>query len=127
MGELKQIGDKFMHSSMLLMLLATKNCFLKLLFLPGWDHCCMLVLMQSICAVSHTQWICILCNIFDVFFADCNCLNGGSCVSYHLFSRIQRCFCPKGYSGDHCEIGMVVHNFFCFIDLPTVILQIHFS
>ncbi|XP_066477721.1 urokinase-type plasminogen activator [Tiliqua scincoides] len=38
---------------------------------------------------------------------DCNCLNGGSCVSYHLFSRIQRCFCPKGYSGDHCEIDNV--------------------
>ncbi|XP_061490813.1 urokinase-type plasminogen activator isoform X2 [Rhineura floridana] len=34
----------------------------------------------------------------------CNCLNGGTCVSYQLFSQIKRCLCPKGYSGNHCEI-----------------------
>ncbi|XP_008112480.2 urokinase-type plasminogen activator [Anolis carolinensis] len=34
----------------------------------------------------------------------CNCLNGGTCITYHLFSRMKRCVCPEGYSGDHCEI-----------------------
>uniref|UniRef100_A0A8D0AYE1 Urokinase-type plasminogen activator n=1 Tax=Salvator merianae TaxID=96440 RepID=A0A8D0AYE1_SALMN len=34
----------------------------------------------------------------------CNCLNGGVCITYHLFSKLKRCSCPKGYSGDHCEI-----------------------
>ncbi|XP_074855561.1 urokinase-type plasminogen activator [Carettochelys insculpta] len=35
---------------------------------------------------------------------DCNCLNGGTCISYQLFSRINHCLCPKRYSGQHCEI-----------------------
>ncbi|XP_019357932.1 PREDICTED: urokinase-type plasminogen activator [Gavialis gangeticus] len=35
---------------------------------------------------------------------DCNCLNGGTCISYTLFSRISRCSCPNGYRGNHCEI-----------------------
>ncbi|KAH1168116.1 urokinase-type plasminogen activator [Mauremys mutica] len=35
---------------------------------------------------------------------DCNCVNGGTCISYQLFSRITRCLCPKEYSGQHCEI-----------------------
>ncbi|XP_006126415.2 urokinase-type plasminogen activator [Pelodiscus sinensis] len=35
---------------------------------------------------------------------DCNCLNGGTCISYQLFSRINRCLCPKEYTGQHCEI-----------------------
>ncbi|XP_009669502.1 urokinase-type plasminogen activator [Struthio camelus] len=35
---------------------------------------------------------------------DCNCLNGGTCITYYLFSRINRCLCPEGYSGIHCEI-----------------------
>ncbi|XP_048360717.1 urokinase-type plasminogen activator [Sphaerodactylus townsendi] len=35
---------------------------------------------------------------------DCNCLHGGRCVSYHLFSRVKRCLCPQKYTGDHCEI-----------------------
>ncbi|XP_062984940.1 urokinase-type plasminogen activator [Elgaria multicarinata webbii] len=34
----------------------------------------------------------------------CNCLNGGNCIRFHMFSRIPRCFCAKGYTGDHCEI-----------------------
>ncbi|XP_034994246.2 urokinase-type plasminogen activator isoform X2 [Zootoca vivipara] len=34
----------------------------------------------------------------------CTCLNGGTCVSYYLFSGMRHCLCPKGYSGDHCEI-----------------------
>ncbi|XP_077202260.1 urokinase-type plasminogen activator [Paroedura picta] len=35
---------------------------------------------------------------------DCDCLHGGTCISYHLFSQVRRCLCPQGYSGDHCEI-----------------------
>ncbi|XP_015270009.1 PREDICTED: urokinase-type plasminogen activator [Gekko japonicus] len=35
---------------------------------------------------------------------DCKCLHGGTCISYQLFSRVKRCLCPPGYSGDHCEI-----------------------
>nr|XP_056704777.1 urokinase-type plasminogen activator [Euleptes europaea] len=35
---------------------------------------------------------------------DCKCLHGGRCISYHLFSRVKRCLCPQGYSGNHCEI-----------------------
>ncbi|XP_042316820.1 urokinase-type plasminogen activator [Sceloporus undulatus] len=34
----------------------------------------------------------------------CNCFNGGTCITYYLFSRMKRCLCPEGYSGDHCEI-----------------------
>uniref|UniRef100_A0A8D0HCA1 Urokinase-type plasminogen activator n=1 Tax=Sphenodon punctatus TaxID=8508 RepID=A0A8D0HCA1_SPHPU len=34
----------------------------------------------------------------------CNCLNEGTCISYTLFSQINRCWCPEGYSGDYCEI-----------------------
>ncbi|XP_062435999.1 urokinase-type plasminogen activator [Rhea pennata] len=37
-------------------------------------------------------------------YKDCNCLNGGTCITYYLFSRINRCLCPEGYSGIHCEI-----------------------
>ncbi|KAF7247154.1 Urokinase-type plasminogen activator, partial [Varanus komodoensis] len=31
-------------------------------------------------------------------------MNGGTCISYYLFSGIKRCLCPERYSGDHCEI-----------------------
>ncbi|XP_035185655.1 urokinase-type plasminogen activator isoform X2 [Oxyura jamaicensis] len=34
----------------------------------------------------------------------CHCLNGGTCITYYLFSRISRCLCPEGYGGLHCEI-----------------------
>ncbi|NXK18328.1 UROK protein, partial [Arenaria interpres] len=34
---------------------------------------------------------------------DCHCLNGGTCITYYFPSRINRCVCPKGYSGLHCE------------------------
>ncbi|NWH58097.1 UROK protein, partial [Geococcyx californianus] len=36
--------------------------------------------------------------------AECHCLNGGTCISYYLFSRINRCVCPEGYTGIHCEL-----------------------
>ncbi|XP_054840010.1 urokinase-type plasminogen activator [Eublepharis macularius] len=39
---------------------------------------------------------------------DCNCLHGGTCISYHLFSRVKRCLCPQGYSGDRCEIDVEI-------------------
>ncbi|KAM6442238.1 urokinase-type plasminogen activator isoform 1-T1 [Liasis olivaceus] len=39
-------------------------------------------------------------------YKGCSCLNGGTCVSYWLFSRIKTCLCPKGYDGDHCEIDV---------------------
>uniref|UniRef100_A0A8C6YKQ8 Urokinase-type plasminogen activator n=1 Tax=Nothoprocta perdicaria TaxID=30464 RepID=A0A8C6YKQ8_NOTPE len=35
---------------------------------------------------------------------NCNCLNGGTCITYYLFHQINRCLCPDGYSGIHCEI-----------------------
>ncbi|NXI66952.1 UROK protein, partial [Anseranas semipalmata] len=35
---------------------------------------------------------------------ECHCLNGGTCITYYLFSRINRCLCPEGYRGLHCEI-----------------------
>nr|XP_020646905.1 urokinase-type plasminogen activator [Pogona vitticeps] len=44
---------------------------------------------------------------------DCTCFNGGKCITYHLFSRMKRCLCPKGYSGDHCEIDAESH---CYTD-----------
>ena len=42
------------------------------------------------------------------FPANCDCLNGGKCVSYKYFSNIRRCSCPKKFQGEHCEIGMGV-------------------
>ncbi|NXX09206.1 UROK protein, partial [Larus smithsonianus] len=36
--------------------------------------------------------------------ADCHCLNGGTCITYYLFSGIHRCVCPEGYTGIHCEL-----------------------
>ncbi|NXA53177.1 UROK protein, partial [Nothocercus julius] len=67
---------------------------------------------------------------------DCNCLNGGTCITYHLFHRISRCLCPDGYSGIHCEIdtdntcytdngenfrGIATEKNCLFWDLPSVI------
>ncbi|XP_020770143.1 urokinase-type plasminogen activator isoform X1 [Odocoileus virginianus] len=36
--------------------------------------------------------------------SNCDCLNGGKCVSYKYFSNIRRCSCPKKFQGEHCEI-----------------------
>ncbi|NWR54891.1 UROK protein, partial [Bucorvus abyssinicus] len=36
--------------------------------------------------------------------AECHCLNGGTCITYYLFSGINRCICPEGYTGFHCEL-----------------------
>ncbi|NWH79923.1 UROK protein, partial [Piaya cayana] len=36
--------------------------------------------------------------------AECHCLNGGTCLSYYFFSRTNRCVCPEGYTGNHCEL-----------------------
>lgn len=35
---------------------------------------------------------------------ECQCLNGGTCITYRFFSQIKRCLCPEGYGGLHCEI-----------------------
>lgn len=35
---------------------------------------------------------------------ECHCLNGGTCITYYLFSGINRCICPEGYTGIHCEL-----------------------
>ncbi|KFV65153.1 Urokinase-type plasminogen activator, partial [Dryobates pubescens] len=35
---------------------------------------------------------------------ECHCLNGGTCITYYLFSGINRCVCPEGYTGIHCEL-----------------------
>ncbi|NXA39898.1 UROK protein, partial [Eudromia elegans] len=68
--------------------------------------------------------------------ADCNCLNGGTCITYYLFHQISRCLCPDGYSGIHCEIdtdnkcytdngenfrGIATEKNCLFWDLPSVI------
>ncbi|XP_070608127.1 urokinase-type plasminogen activator isoform X2 [Erythrolamprus reginae] len=39
-------------------------------------------------------------------YKGCGCLNGGTCLTYGLFSQIKSCFCPEGYEGDHCEIDV---------------------
>ncbi|XP_013919535.1 PREDICTED: urokinase-type plasminogen activator [Thamnophis sirtalis] len=39
-------------------------------------------------------------------YKGCDCLNGGSCLIYGLFSQIKTCLCPEGYEGDHCEIDV---------------------
>uniref|UniRef100_A0A8C6NDD5 Urokinase-type plasminogen activator n=1 Tax=Melopsittacus undulatus TaxID=13146 RepID=A0A8C6NDD5_MELUD len=47
----------------------------------------------------------VLSLISDVFyFTECHCLNGGTCITYYLFSGINRCICPEGYTGINCEI-----------------------
>ncbi|NWS45991.1 UROK protein, partial [Probosciger aterrimus] len=35
---------------------------------------------------------------------ECHCLNGGTCITYYLFSGINRCICPEGYTGINCEL-----------------------
>uniref|UniRef100_A0A8C6VEC5 Urokinase-type plasminogen activator n=1 Tax=Naja naja TaxID=35670 RepID=A0A8C6VEC5_NAJNA len=39
-------------------------------------------------------------------YKGCGCLNGGTCLTYGLFSQIKSCLCPEGYDGDHCEIDV---------------------
>ncbi|PNJ40520.1 urokinase-type plasminogen activator [Pongo pygmaeus] len=36
--------------------------------------------------------------------SNCDCLNGGTCVSNKYFSNIHWCNCPKKFGGQHCEI-----------------------
>ncbi|KAM8805907.1 urokinase-type plasminogen activator [Eudromia elegans] len=69
-------------------------------------------------------------------YKNCNCLNGGTCITYYLFHQISRCLCPDGYSGIHCEIdtdnkcytdngenfrGIATEKNCLFWDLPSVI------
>ncbi|XP_039583383.1 urokinase-type plasminogen activator isoform X2 [Passer montanus] len=35
---------------------------------------------------------------------ECPCFNGGTCITYYLFSGIGHCICPDGYTGIHCEL-----------------------
>ncbi|NXJ11320.1 UROK protein, partial [Odontophorus gujanensis] len=70
--------------------------------------------------------------------AECHCLNGGTCITYHFFSHIKRCLCPEGYGGLHCEIdtdstcysengenyrGMAADPGCLYWDLPSVIMR----
>ncbi|NWW86214.1 UROK protein, partial [Rhynochetos jubatus] len=73
--------------------------------------------------------------------AECHCLNGGTCISYYLFSGINRCICPEGYTGIHCELdtdsvcysengedyrGMATEDECLPWDLPSVIRRGHY-
>ncbi|KAM6265390.1 urokinase-type plasminogen activator [Porphyrio hochstetteri] len=72
---------------------------------------------------------------------ECNCLNGGTCITYYFFSGISRCVCPVGYTGIHCEIdstsmcytgngedyrGMATEEECLPWDLPSVIRRSHY-
>ncbi|NWZ47875.1 UROK protein, partial [Haliaeetus albicilla] len=73
--------------------------------------------------------------------AECHCLNGGTCITYYLFSGINRCVCPEGYTGIHCELdtericytgngedyrGMATEDKCLPWDLPSVISRGHY-
>ncbi|NXE19694.1 UROK protein, partial [Ardeotis kori] len=73
--------------------------------------------------------------------AECNCLNGGTCITYYLFSGISRCVCPEGYTGIYCELdtdsmcytgngesyrGMATEDKCLPWDLPSVIRRGHY-
>ncbi|KFQ56319.1 Urokinase-type plasminogen activator, partial [Pelecanus crispus] len=72
---------------------------------------------------------------------DCHCLNGGTCITYYLFSGINRCICPEGYTGIHCELdtdskcytengedyrGMATEDECLPWDLPSVVRRGHY-
>ncbi|KAM6067198.1 urokinase-type plasminogen activator isoform 2-T2 [Chlamydotis macqueenii] len=72
---------------------------------------------------------------------ECNCLNGGTCITYYLFSGISRCICPEGYTGIYCELdtdstcytgngesyrGMATEDKCLPWDLPSVIRRHHY-
>ncbi|KFQ10178.1 Urokinase-type plasminogen activator, partial [Haliaeetus albicilla] len=72
---------------------------------------------------------------------ECHCLNGGTCITYYLFSGINRCVCPEGYTGIHCELdtericytgngedyrGMATEDKCLPWDLPSVISRGHY-
>uniref|UniRef100_A0A8C0BQQ3 Urokinase-type plasminogen activator n=1 Tax=Buteo japonicus TaxID=224669 RepID=A0A8C0BQQ3_9AVES len=72
---------------------------------------------------------------------ECHCLNGGTCITYYLFSGINRCICPEGYTGIHCELdtericytengedyrGMATEDKCLPWDLPSVISRGHY-
>ncbi|NXD75597.1 UROK protein, partial [Halcyon senegalensis] len=73
--------------------------------------------------------------------AECFCLNGGTCITYYRFSRINHCICPEGYAGIHCELetdricytgngenyrGMATEDECLPWDLPSVIRRGHY-
>ncbi|XP_008502226.1 urokinase-type plasminogen activator [Calypte anna] len=72
---------------------------------------------------------------------ECHCLNGGTCITYYLFSGITRCVCPEGYTGIYCELdtknmcytengedyrGMATEDECLPWDLPSVIRRGHY-
>ncbi|XP_010155714.1 PREDICTED: urokinase-type plasminogen activator-like [Eurypyga helias] len=72
---------------------------------------------------------------------ECHCLNGGTCITYYLFSGINHCICPEGYTGIHCELdtdsvcysengedyrGMATEDECLPWDLPSVIRRGHY-
>uniref|UniRef100_A0A8C3KLM2 Urokinase-type plasminogen activator n=1 Tax=Calidris pygmaea TaxID=425635 RepID=A0A8C3KLM2_9CHAR len=84
---------------------------------------------------------CFASNLRCLLLADCHCLNGGTCITYYFPRGINRCVCPKGYFGIHCELdtdstcysengedyrGMATEDECLPWDLPSVVRRGHY-
>ncbi|CAF4907208.1 unnamed protein product [Rotaria sp. Silwood1] len=83
-----------------------------------------------VCPINKFGSRCMLNNQICQLNANLTCLNGGQCISFdqNLMSINNfKCICPKGYSGDRCEIidNKIILSFDKDIILPQIML-IHF-